>query len=243
MTDEKGNHNYSLPTIHSKLTIADWAEEDRPREKLERLGPSALSDAELLAILIGSGSAKEDAVTLMKRILSDCHNNLNTLGKLSIADLCTYNGVGPAKAITIVAACELGKRRQAETPEQRPQLSSATRIYNYMHAKLQDLDTEEFWALFLNQNYRLIKEVRIAHGGISEVTVDVRVIMREAVLANATIIAVCHNHPSGSLTPSRQDDAITQVIRRACETMRLHMLDHLIITDGDYFSYHESGKL
>ena len=226
-----------------KLTIADWAEEDRPREKLERLGPSALSDAELLAILIGSGSAKEDAVTLMKRILSDCHNNLNTLGKLSIADLCTYNGVGPAKAITIVAACELGKRRQAETPEQRPQLSSATRIYNYMHAKLQDLDTEEFWALFLNQNYRLIKEVRIAHGGISEVTVDVRVIMREAVLANATIIAVCHNHPSGSLTPSRQDDAITQVIRRACETMRLHMLDHLIITDGDYFSYHESGKL
>ena len=243
MTDEKGNHNYSLSTIHSKLTIADWAEEDRPREKLERLGPSALSDAELLAILIGSGSAKEDAVTLMKRILSDCHNNLNTLGKLSIADLCTYNGVGPAKAITIVAACELGKRRQAETPEQRPQLSSATRIYNYMHAKLQDLDTEEFWALFLNQNYRLIKEVRIAHGGISEVTVDVRVIMREAVLANATIIAVCHNHPSGSLTPSRQDDAITQVIRRACETMRLHMLDHLIITDGDYFSYHESGKL
>ena len=243
MTDEKGNHNYSLPTIHSKLTIADWAEEDRPREKLERLGPSALSDAELLAILIGSGSAKEDAVTLMKRILSDCHNNLNTLGKLSIADLCTYNGVGPAKAITIVAACELGKRRQAETPEQRPQLSSATRIYNYMHAKLQDLDTEEFWALFLNQNYRLIKEVRIAHGGISEVTVDVRVIMREAVLANATIIAVCRNHPSGSLTPSRQDDAITQVIRRACETMRLHMLDHLIITDGDYFSYHESGKL
>ncbi len=243
MTDEKGNHNYSLPTIHSKLTIADWAEEDRPREKLERLGPSALSDAELLAILIGSGSAKEDAVTLMKRILSDCHNNLNTLGKLSIADLCTYNGVGPAKAIAIIAACELGKRRQAETPEQRPQLSSATRIYNYMHAKLQDLDTEEFWALFLNQNYRLIKEVRIAHGGISEVTVDVRIIMREAVLANATIIAVCHNHPSGSLTPSRQDDAITQVIRRACETMRLHMLDHLIITDGDYFSYHESGKL
>ena len=226
-----------------KLTIADWAEEDRPREKLERLGPSALSDAELLAILIGSGSAKEDAVTLMKRILSDCHNNLNTLGKLSIADLCTYNGVGPAKAIAIIAACELGKRRQAAPPEQRPQLSSATRIYNYMHAKLQDLDTEEFWALLLNQNYRLIKEVRIAHGGISEVTVDVRIIMREAVLANATIIAVCHNHPSGSLTPSRQDDAITQVIRRACETMRLHMLDHLIITDGDYFSYHESGKL
>lgn len=226
-----------------KLTIAQWAEDDRPREKLERLGPQALSDAELLAILVGSGSAKEDAVSLMKRILSGCNNNLNSLGKLSIADLCKYNGIGPAKAITIIAACELGKRRQAEGPEQRHMLSTATRIYNYMHPLMQDLDTEEFWVLLLNQNHKLIKSVKIAHGGITEVSVDVRIIMREAVLANATILAVCHNHPSGSLAPSRQDDALTQTIQRACDTMRLRLIDHVIITDGAYFSYHESGKL
>ena len=229
--------------MSDKLNINQWAEEDRPREKLERLGPQALSDAELLAILVGSGSTKEDAVSLMKRILADCKNNLNTLGKLTIRDLCQYNGVGPAKAITIIAACELGKRRQAETPEERPELSTATRIYRHMHAKMQDLDTEEFWVLLLNQSYRLIKEVKIAHGGISEVTVDIRIIMREAVLANATILAVCHNHPSGSLKPSGADDELTTSIKRACQVMRLKMMDHVIITDGSYYSYHEEGKL
>ena len=163
-----------------KLNINQWAEEDRPREKLMRLGPSALSDAELLAILVGSGSPKEDAVTLMKRILGDCKNNLNTLGKRSIHDLCQYNGVGPAKAITIMAACELGKRRQAAQPEERPDLRTATRIYNYMHPKMQDLDTEEFWLLLMNQNFRLIRELKIAHGGISEVAADVRILLKEA---------------------------------------------------------------
>jgi len=139
----------------NKLNINQWAEEDRPREKMERLGAQALSDAELLAILVGSGSTKEDAVSLMKRILNDCNNNLNTLGKMSIHDLCRYNGVGPAKAITIMAACELGKRRQMETPEERPDLGTATRIYNHMHPVMQDLDTEEFWILLMNQNHRL----------------------------------------------------------------------------------------
>lgn len=229
--------------LQEKLTINNWAEEDRPREKLERLGPQALSDAELLAILVGSGSPQEDAVSLMRRVLRDCHDNLNTLGKMSIRDLCQYNGVGPAKAITILAACELGKRRQAETPEERPDLGTATRVYRHMLPKLQDLDTEEFWTLLLNQNHRLIKEVRIAHGGISEVSVDIRVIMREAVLANATILAVCHNHPSGSLRPSRADDALTRSIKEACGVMRLHFMDHVIITDGAYFSYHEEGLL
>ena len=137
-----------------------------------RLGPSALSDAELLAILVGSGSAKEDAVTLMKRILSDCNNNLNTLGKMTIHQLCDYNGIGEAKAITILAACELGKRRQMEAPEERPDLGTATRIYNHMHPLMQDLDVEEFWLLLMNQNYRLIKKLRISHGGITEVAVD-----------------------------------------------------------------------
>lgn len=226
-----------------KLNINQWAEEDRPREKLMRLGPSALSDAELLAILVGSGSAKEDAVTLMKRILSDCNNNLNTLGKMTIHQLCDYNGIGEAKAITILAACELGKRRQMEAPEERPDLGTATRIYNHMHPILQDLDVEEFWLLLMNQNHRLIKKLRISHGGITEVAVDIRIIMREAVLANATILAVCHNHPSGNLCPSQMDNLLTNNLKNACYMMRIHFLDHVIITDGHYYSYHEEGQV
>lgn len=228
--------------MSEKLNINQWAENDRPRERMERLGPSALSDAELLAILVGSGSTKEDAVSLMKRILADCNNNLNTLGKLSIQDLCKYTGVGPAKAITILAACELGKRRQQEQPEERPDLGTATRIYNHMHPLMQDMDTEEFWALFMNQHYRLIKKVCISRGGITETAVDIRIIMREAVLANTTILAVCHNHPSGNLSPSMQDDELTRNIRNACKLMRIHFLDHVIVTDGHYYSYHEEGK-
>ncbi|MBR4919726.1 MAG: DNA repair protein RadC [Prevotella sp.] len=226
-----------------KLTIAKWSPEDQPRERLRDLGPQVLSDAELLAILIGSGTPKESAVDLMKRLLADCNNNLNTLGKKSIRELCEYNGIGEAKAITILAACELGKRRQQETPEERPDLGTATRIYNHMHPILQDLDVEEFWVLLMNQNYRLIKKLRIAHGGITEVSVDVRIIMREAILANATILAVCHNHPSGSLRPSQQDNLLTESIHRACNTMRIHFLDHIIITDGHYYSYRESGRI
>ena len=226
-----------------KLNINQWAEEDRPREKLMRLGPSALTDAELLAILVGSGSTKEDAVTLMRHILADCNNNLNTLGKLTIRDLCKYNGVGEAKAITILAACELGKRRQAGKPEERPDLGTATHIYNHMHPLLQDKDVEEFWLLLLNQNHRLIKKMFIARGGISEVSVDVRIIIREAVLANATLLAVCHNHPSGSLRPSQMDNDLTTSLQRACQLMRIRFLDHVIITDGAYYSYHEQGRV
>ncbi len=226
-----------------KLNINQWAEEDRPREKLMQQGASTLSDAELLAILVGSGSTKEDAVTLMRRILNDCRGNLNTLGKMTLRDLCQYNGIGPAKAITILAACELGKRRQQEKPEERPDLGTATRIYNYMHPILQDLDVEEFWVVLMNQHYRLIRKVRISHGGITETAVDIRIIMREAVLSNATIMAVCHNHPSGNLRPSRQDDELTQQILKACSVMRIHFLDHVIVTDGQYYSYHETGKI
>ena len=179
----------------------------------------------------------------MKRILVDCHNNLNTLGKMTIHQLCEYNGVGEAKAITILAACELGKRRQMEKPEERPDCGTATLIYNYMHPVLQDCDVEEFWLLLMNQNHRLIKKLCISHGGITEVAVDIRIIMREAVLANATILAVCHNHPSGSLRPSKADDELTASLRQACRVMRIHFLDHVIITDGAYYSYHEVGKV
>lgn len=241
----KGNHTSHLSSLTSqpKLTINNWAEEDRPREKLMALGPEALSNAELLAILIGSGSTKESAVDLMKHILNDCQNNLNTLGKMTIRELTEYTGMGPAKAVTVLAACELGKRRQLEKAEERPQINSAEAIYGVMHPKMQDLDVEEAWILLLNQNFRLIYKERISHGGITGVSVDVRIIMREALLHNATVVAFCHNHPSGSLHPSREDDALTQSIRKACEVMRLHLLDHVIITDGAYYSYHEQGRL
>lgn len=225
-----------------KLNITQWAEEDRPREKMALLGAGALTSAELLAILIGSGSTKESAVDLMKRILGDCNNNLNTLGKLNIHDLCAYNGIGEAKAITILAACELGKRRQMERPEDRPDLGTATRIYNHMHPRMQDLDVEEFWVLLMNQHHRLIKQVRISHGGITETSVDIRIIMREAILANTTILVACHNHPSGNLQPSKYDEELTRNIKRACELMRIHFMDHIIITDGSYYSFHEQGK-
>jgi DNA repair protein RadC len=224
-----------------KLNIKQWAEEDRPREKMAAIGAENLTNAELLAILIGSGSKKESAVDLMKQLLADCNNNLNTLGKMTIRDLCLYNGIGEAKAITILAACELGKRRQAETPEERPDLGTATRIYNHMHPVMQDLDVEEFWALLLNQHYRLIKKVRISHGGITETSVDIRIVMKEAVLSNCTILAVCHNHPSGNLTPSHVDKELTKSIKRACELMNIHFLDHVIVTDGQYYSFREQG--
>ena len=225
-----------------KLNINQWAEEDRPREKMTSLGADALSSAELLAILIGSGSTKESAVDLMKRIMADCNNSLNTLGKMSVNDLCQYNGVGPAKAITILAACELGKRRQMETPEERPDLGTATRIYNHMRPVMQDLDVEEFWVLFLNQQYRLIKKLRIARGGITATTVDIRLIIREAVLCNATQLVACHNHPSGGIMPGDKDDKLTISIIKACQLMDIRFADHVIITDGHYYSYHEKGK-
>ena len=229
--------------MNERLTIAHWSEDDQPREKLRDNGPQALSDAELLAILIGSGTSGVSAVDLMQDILHDCRNNLNTLGKMTIRQLCEYKGIGEAKAITILAACELGKRRQMEKPEERPDLGTATKIYNHMHPILQDSDVEEFWLLLMNQNHRLIKKLRISHGGITEVSVDIRIIMREAVLANATILAVCHNHPSGNLRPSTADNDLTNQLQRACQLMRIHFMDHVIITDGNYFSYNETGRL
>jgi DNA repair protein RadC len=226
-----------------KLNINQWAEEDRPREKLMRLGADALTNAELLAILIGSGSTKESAVDLMKRILNDCQNNLNTLGKMSIHELQQYNGMGPAKAITVMAACELGKRRQAEKVQERKDLGSPRAIYEFMHPKMQDLDTEEAWVILMNQNYKLIKAERLSHGGITETAVDVRLIVKAALMNNATIVAFCHNHPSNNARPSKEDDRLTERVKKACEVMRLYLLDHVIVTDGNYYSYREKGRL
>jgi DNA repair protein RadC len=229
--------------MKNKLSISLWAEEDRPREKMVMHGSEALSDAELLAILIGSGSTKESAVDLMKRLLNDCGNNLNTLGKKSIHELCQYNGIGEAKAITILSACELGKRRQLEKVQERKRIDSANAIYDYMHPLMQDLATEEAWILLMNQNYRLIKTVRISRGGISETAVDIRIILKEALLCNATVVALCHNHPSNNPSPSRDDDRLTERVKKACDIMRIYLLDHLVVTDGAYYSYHEQGRL
>ena len=228
-----------------KLSINQWAEEDRPREKMMRLGAAALSNAELLAILIGSGSQDESAVDLMKRVLADCGNNLNTLGKKTIAELAggRYKDLGPAKAVTILAACELGKRRQQEKAEERKRLDSAAAIYEYMLPLMQDLAEEEAWVVLMNQNFKLIKPVQLSHGGITETAVDIRLAVKHALLCNATVVALCHNHPSGNARPSGDDDRLTQRMKEACKVMRLHFLDHIIVTDGRYYSYSEEGRL
>ncbi len=227
----------------ANLAITQWAEDDRPREKLESNGAESLSNAELLAILIGSGTPRESAVELMKRVMADCSNNLNTLGKLSIRELMLYKGIGKAKAITILAACELGKRRQATPAEERPQMDSAQAIYEYMRPKMQDLPVEQAWVLLLNQNFRLIKAVKVSSGGISETAVDIRMILKEALLNNATVIALTHNHPSLNAKPSSDDDRITMRLKNACETMRIYFLDHVIVIDGKYYSYREHDKI
>ena len=228
---------------NGKLSINNWAEDDRPREKLARLGAPALSNAELLAILIGTGTAEKTAVDLMKEILADCDNSLNRLGKLSIADLRRYKGMGLAKAVTIQAACELGRRRQISSPGERPCIDSADAVYREMLPRMQDLDVEEAWLVLANHACKLIKTLQLSHGGISETAVDVRVALREALLCNATVMVLCHNHPSGACRPSRDDDRLTERMQKACETMRIHFLDHLIITDGAYYSYREEGRL
>ena len=225
-----------------KLNINQWAEEDRPRERFMAKGAQALRTAELLAILIGSGTTKETAVELMQRILNDNGNSLKTLGQRSLQELMNYNGIGEAKAVAILAACELGKRRQEEEVK-RENISCASDVYALLHTKMQDLSIEQAWILLLNQNYKLINSVCISSGGISETAVDVRQIIRHAVLNNATVLALAHNHPSNNPKPSADDDRITQRVKKACEIMRIHFLDHVIVTDGKYYSYQENGRL
>ena len=232
-----------MNTAALRLSIKQWAPEDRPTERLQRLGAESLTDGELLAILIGSGTQQYSAVDIANHVLGKFNRNLNTLGKARFDEILDTEGVGTQTACKILAAVELGKRRQTATAELRPDMATATRIYNYMLPKMQDLATEEFHILLMNQNYRLIKSVRISQGGITETCADIRIMMREAVLSNATILAACHNHPSGSLSPSKQDDMLTQSIKQACQVMRIHFLDHVIVTDGAFYSYHEQGRL
>lgn len=227
----------------AKYSINQWDEADRPREKLMAHGADVLSNAELLAILIGSGSASEDAVTLMQRIMADHGNSLNRLGKLSIHDLCAYMGIGQAKAVTILAACELGNRRAAEPVEERLQMLSSAVISKFFQQKLGDLPHEEIHVALLNNRLQLIASRLIGRGGLTETPIDIRIVLREALMANATAIALCHNHPSGNPSPSRQDDAITKQLKQAAETMNIRLVDHVIIGDRTYYSYNDEGRL
>lgn len=229
--------------MSDNLSIWQWSEDERPRERLRDLGPQALTNAELLAILIGSGRPGISAVDLMKKVLTDCQDNLNTLGKMSINQLTQYDGIGPAKAITILAACELGKRRAMDKVKEDPIIDSSAKVYEYMQNVMKDFDHEEAWVMLLKQNFKLIKAERLSYGGLSETMVDIRLLMRTAILNNATVIAFCHNHPSGSIRPSRADDLLTTNIKKACEVMHIHLLDHVIVTDGQYYSYRDMGKL
>ena len=226
-----------------KLSVRQWALEDRPSNKLQNLGTAALSDSELLAILVGSGTPQHNAVEIGKQILSRFDHSLSKLAKADFREIKDIEGVGTYTACKILAAIELGKRRQLATALMAPDLCTATAIYNYMNPKMQDLQVEEGHVILLNQNYKLIKSVRISQGGITETSVDIRIIMKEAVVNNATIIVFCHNHPSGSICPRRVDDELTRSIKRACDLMRIHFCDHVIIGDCQYYSYREQGKL
>ena len=226
-----------------KLNINQWAEEDRPREKMMLHGVSALSNAELLAILIGSGNTEDSAVELMRKVLNDYHNNLAELGKASIDELCRFKGIGPAKAITILAASELGKRRKEEGVEGRRSVLSSKDVYECLYPLMCDLPTEECWVLLLNQASKLIDKVKISAGGLSATAVDVRCILREALLKRASAIALCHNHPSGSIRPSREDDLLTKQVAQASECMNIRFVDHVILTDGAFYSYADEGRI
>ena len=226
-----------------KLRINEWAEEDRPREKMMYQGASALSNAELLAILIGSGSVEESAVELMRKVLDAYHNSLSELSKATADDLCKYKGIGPAKAITILAASELGKRRKDESPRERLQIRNSEHIYHYFYPLMCDLPTEECWVMLLNQAAKVIQAVKISSGGLASTQVDIRCILREALMKRATSLILCHNHPSGNIHPSGDDDRLTQSLFQAAKTMNIRMLDHVIVTDGAYYSYADEGRI
>ena len=228
--------------MQDKLTINRWAEEDRPREKMMSKGPQTLTNAELLAILIGSGSDEDSAVSLMQKVLATYGDSLDRVGRLSVEELCRFKGIGPAKAITILAACELGRRRAVEQPERR-QIRSAAQVYDYFYPFMRDLAVEECHVLLLNQSSVVIDSARIGVGGLTETAVDVRLILREALLKRATSIVLCHNHPSGNLRPSAYDDRLARQVQEAARLLNITLADHVIFTDAGYYSYADEGKI
>ncbi len=227
----------------NKLIIREWAEADRPREKLMEHGRRALTDAELLAILIGSGSRDETAVELCKRILKDQDHDLHKLFRLEVSDFCKYKGIGEAKAISIVAALELGRRRKEEKPKEKPILNSSNRIYKYFGSRLKDLPHEEFWAIYMNRACKLLESQLIGRGGNDSTPVDVRTILRYALQNNASSIVLAHNHPSGTLAASEADQDITKKICTAARLMDIRVVDHVIFTDNGYYSMRDEGYM
>lgn len=225
------------------IKITEWAPSDRPREKLIDKGAAALSDAELLAILIASGTKDKSAVDLGRELLSLAGNNLNTLGRLDLSALKSLHGIGEAKAVTIAAALELGRRRKlAESPE-NGQIKSSADAFNIFHPLLSDLSHEEFWILFLNRSNKPINRMKVSQGGISGTVTDVRIIMKKAVENLASGLIVCHNHPSGNNNPSESDIQITQKIREAGSMLDVQLLDHIIIAGTAYYSFADNGLL
>lgn len=225
------------------LPITEWAIDDRPREKLLLKGVNALSDAEIIAILIGSGSREESAVDLAKRILKSNQNNLNQLAKLSLSDLQKFKGIGEAKAISIAAALELGKRRRLEEALEIPQVSDSKTVYELLHPFMSDLPHEEFWVLYLNQSNKVIDKWLASKGGITSTLVDVRLVLKKALEVGAVSLILSHNHPSGRNEPSHQDKELTEKMKMAARTLDIKILDHIIITDKNYFSFADEGLI
>lgn len=228
---------------NTSFPIRSWSEDDRPREKLMNKGKSALSDAELIAILIGSGSRNETAVDLSKRILFDSHNNLNTLGKLSLQQLTSFKGIGEAKAITIIAAMELGRRRKEELVIEFTKINSSKTVFNLMQPLIGELPHEEFWVLYLNNSNKIIHKAQLSKGGITGTVVDVRLAFKTAITFHATGMILCHNHPSGILIASEADKQITKKLKIAGENLDIKILDHVIITETAYYSFADEGIL
>lgn len=225
-----------------KLSITELSAEDRPREKFMAHGAKALTKAELLAILIGSGNADENAVQLMQRVLADYGDSLAALQRQSVETLCTYKGVGPAKAVTILAACSLAARC-AEEDNRVERIGKSEDIYHYFCHRIGNLSHEESHVLLLNHQLCVVGAKLISRGGITGTVVDIRMVLKEALLANATRIALCHNHPSGSLKPSRDDDALTERLRKAAEAVDIRLIDHVIVTARGYYSYADEQRL
>ena len=232
-----------LPPNNTFTPLNHWAEDDRPREKLMLKGKAALSDAELLAIIMGSGSRNETAVDLAKRILKDYKNNWHELAKLNVTELKKYKGIGEAKAIGIITTLEIGRRRALQNTIEKPVIKSSRSAYEILNPLLGDLPIEEFWVLFLSQSNKVIGKEKMSSGGISGSLVDVRMVFKRALELYATGIIVSHNHPSGNLSPSPQDISLTQKLKQAGEILEIQVLDHLIITQTDYFSFADDNRM
>jgi DNA repair protein RadC len=225
------------------LSIKSWAEEDRPREKLLQQGKPALSDAELLAILLGSGTREASAVAVAQKILNSVNHNLNDLGRRSIAELKTFKGIGEAKAITISAALELGRRRQLSRIAEKPQVACSRDAYDAIAPILVDLQHEEFWIISLNRANRVLGRSRVSAGGMSGTVVDAKIVFRKALHTEASSIVLCHNHPSGSLNPSQADLDLTKKLAKAGKAVDIPVLDHLIVSERGYYSFADEDKL